>query len=400
MALLPVDEARARVMAAFSALPAEQVSVADALGRVLAEDVRARVTQPPAAVSAMDGYAVRAADVAAPPATLTVIGEAPAGGACERAVGAGQAVRIFTGGPLPDGADAIVIQENTEAGDGVVTVKESSGPGHYIREAGLDFSQGVVGLKVGTRLGPAEIGLAAAMNVPWLKVRRRPRIAVMATGDEIVMPGEPIGPHQIVSSNGPAMSAFIAERGGVPIDLGIAGDTEASIRETAAGAAGADLLVTCGGASVGEHDLIQSALAPDGLAVDFWKIAMRPGKPLIFGQLGPTPLLGLPGNPVSSMVCAVLFLAPVIEKMLGVEKAPGVAQTARLGRDLMANDRRQDYLRATLARDTDGALIATPFEKQDSAMLARFVAADCLIVRPPNAPAAKQGDNAEIILLG
>ncbi len=238
------------------------------------------------------------------------------------------------------------------------------------------------------------------MNVPWLKVRRRPRIAVMATGDEIVMPGEPIGPHQIVSSNGPAMSAFIAERGGVPIDLGIAGDTEVSIRETAAGAAGADLLVTCGGASVGEHDLIQSALAPDGLAVDFWKIAMRPGKPLIFGQLGPTPLLGLPGNPVSSMVCAVLFLAPVIDKMLGVEKPLGVAQTARLGRDLMANDRRQDYLRATLARDTDGALIATPFEKQDSAMLARFVAADCLIVRPPNAPAATQGDIAEIILLG
>ena len=196
------------------------------------------------------------------------------------------------------------------------------------------------------------------------------------------------------------MSAFIAERGGVPIDLGIAGDTEVSIRETAAGAAGADLLVTCGGASVGEHDLIQSALAPDGLAVDFWKIAMRPGKPLIFGQLGPTPLLGLPGNPVSSMVCAVLFLAPVIDTMLGVEKPLGVAQTARLGRDLMANDRRQDYLRATLARDTDGALIATPFEKQDSAMLARFVAADCLIVRPPNAHAAKQGDIAEIILLG
>ncbi|MCZ6861883.1 MAG: molybdopterin molybdotransferase MoeA [Alphaproteobacteria bacterium] len=398
--MIPVAEALARITGAFTPLSAEQVGLTNALGRVLSEDVVSRRSQPPVAVSAMDGYAVRAEDVSSVPTVLKRIGEAPAGSVFEGVVGPGEAVRIFTGGPVPKGADAIVIQENTEVDGARITVKESSGPGHYIREAGLDFSQGVVGLKVGTRLGPAEIGLAAAMNVPWLKVRRRPRIAVMATGDEIVMPGEPIGPHQIVSSNGPAMSAFIAERGGVPIDLGIAGDTEASIRETAAGAAGADLLVTCGGASVGEHDLIQSALAPDGLAVDFWKIAMRPGKPLIFGQLGQTPLLGLPGNPVSSMVCAILFLAPVIEKMLGVEKAPGVAQTARLGHDVMANDRRQDYLRATLARDTDDALIATPFEKQDSAMLARFVAADCLIVRPPNAPAAKQGDIAEIILLG
>ena len=398
--MIPVAEALARITGAFSTLSAEQVALSDALGRVLASDVVSRRSQPPVAVSAMDGYAVRAQDVGKVPAVLTRIGEAPAGGMFEGVLGPGETVRIFTGGPVPEGADAIVIQEDTEVDGASITVKESSGPGRYIREAGLDFAQGVVGLKAGTLLASAEIGLAAAMNVPWLKVVRRPRIAVMATGDEIVMPGEPIGPHQIVSSNGPALAAFITERGGAPVDLGIAGDTVASIRQTAAGAHGADLLVTCGGASVGEHDLIQSALEPDGLAVDFWKIAMRPGKPLIFGRLGKTPLLGLPGNPVSSMVCAVLFLAPVIEKMLGIEQEPGAAQTARLGRALKANDRRQDYLRATLARDADGALVATPFEKQDSAMLARFVAADCLIVRPPNAPAAQAGDSAEIILLG
>ena len=398
--MIPVAEALARITAAFAPLSAEQVGLANALGRVLAADLVSRRTQPPVAVSAMDGYAVRAQDTSSVPVVLTRIGEAPAGSAFEGVVGPGETVRIFTGGPVPKGADAIVIQEDTEVDGARITVKESSGPGRYIREAGLDFSEGVVGLKAGTRLGSAEIGLAAAMNVPWLKVRRRPRIAVMATGDEIVMPGEPVGPHQIISSNGPALSAFIAERGGAPIDLGIAGDTQASIRETAGGAAGADLLVTCGGASVGEHDLIQSALEPDGLAVDFWKIAMRPGKPLIFGRLGSTPLLGLPGNPVSSMVCAVLFLAPVIDRMLGIEKPPGAAETARLGRALKPNDRRQDYLRATLTRDTEGALVATPFEKQDSAMLARFVAADCLIVRPPGAPAAKKGERAEIILLG
>ncbi|MHA1537518.1 MAG: molybdopterin molybdotransferase MoeA, partial [Alphaproteobacteria bacterium] len=392
-------EALARITGAFAPLAAEQVGLTNALGRVLAEDVVSRVTQPPVAVSAMDGYAVRAEDVAKVPAVLTRIGEAPAGSAFEGVVGPGETVRIFTGGPVPAGADAIVIQEDTDVDGARITMKQSSGPGRHIREAGLDFSEGAVGLEAGARLGSAGIGLAAAMNVPWLKVRRRPRIAVMASGDEIVMPGEPLGPNQIVSSNGPALCAFIAERGGVPIDLGVAGDTEASIRETAAGAAGCDLLVTCGGASVGEHDLIQSALEPDGLAVDFWKIAMRPGKPLIFGRLGPVPLLGLPGNPVSALVCAVLFLGPVIEKMLAIETAPGARPRARLGHALPANDRRQDYLRAALIHDQDGTLTATPFGKQDSAMLARFVAADCLIVRPPNAPAAEAGEHAEIIIL-
>jgi molybdopterin molybdotransferase len=237
------------------------------------------------------------------------------------------------------------------------------------------------------------------MNVPWLRVRRRPRIALLATGDEIVMPGDPVGPNQIVSSNVPALAAFVAEHGGQPIDLGIARDTVASLQEKAAGASGADLLVTAGGASVGDHDLVQEALTDRGLAVDFWKIAMRPGKPLMFGKFGAVPLLGLPGNPVSSQVCALLFLGPVIDAMLGLPRVERPTVTARLGSDLAANDRREDYLRARLARDGDGELVATPFPKQDSSMISLLVEAGCLVVRAPQAPAAKAGDPVEIIPL-
>ena len=397
MALLPVDEARARVMAAFSALPAEQVSVADALGRVLAEDVRARVTQPPAAISAMDGYAVRAADVAAPPTTLTVIGEAPAGGACDKTVGAGQAVRIFTGGPLPDGADAIVIQEDTEAGDGVVTVKVAVAEGNYIRPAGLDFTAGDVGLTAGRRITARDVGLAAAMNVPWLAVHRRPRVALLATGDEIVRPGDPIGPNQIVSSNTLALAALVKEAGGDATDLGFARDNEDSLRRMAAGAERADVLVTSGGASVGDHDLVQEVLGKEGLELDFWRIAMRPGKPLLFGRIRGTPLIGVPGNPVSSLVCGLLFLKPAIDVMLGLAATETPAETALLGRDLGANDQRQDYLRARLERRDDGELVATPFEKQDSSMLSSLVAAGCLVVRAPHAPPAEAGARVEIV---
>ena len=397
MALLPVDEARARVMAAFSVLPAEQVSVTDALGRVLAEDVRARVTQPPAAVSAMDGYAVRAADTAAPPATLAVIGEAPAGGACDGTVGAGQAVRIFTGGPLPDGADAIVIQEDTAAGDGAVTVKVAVAEGNYVRRAGLDFTAGDVGLAAGRRVTARDIGLAAAMNVPWLAVHRRPRVALLATGDEIVRPGDPIGPNQIVSSNTLALAALVKEAGGDATDLGIARDNEDSLRRMAAGAERADVLVTSGGASVGDHDLVQAVLGKAGLELDFWRIAMRPGKPLLFGRIRGTPLIGVPGNPVSSLVCGLLFLKPAIEVMLGLAATETMAETALLGRDLGANDQRQDYLRARLERREDGELVAMPFDKQDSSMLSSLVAAGCLVVRAPHAPPAKAGERVEIV---
>ncbi len=397
--MLSIEEALERVKAAFGPLPAEQVSVAEALGRVLADDVEARVTQPPAAVSAMDGYAVRAADVAEPPVVLRTIGDAPAGGAYEGTVGPGEAVRIFTGGPVPDGADAIVIQEDTESQDNRVTIRAAAPEGNYIRPAGLDFSAGVVGLRAGRRLTARDVGLAAAMNAPWLAVRRKPRVALLATGDEIVRPGDPLGPHQIVSSNTLALAALVTEAGATPIDLGIARDNEDSLRRMAAAAAGADLLVTSGGASVGEHDLVQQVLGKVGLELDFWRIAMRPGKPLMFGRIGATPLLGVPGNPVSALVCGLLFLRPAIGVMLGVENEQPAAETTVLGCDLGANDRRQDYLRARLERGPEGELVATPFSMQDSSMLSTLVAAGCLVVRPPLAPPAKAGDRVEIIRL-
>ena len=397
--LLPVADALARVTKAFSPLAAEQISIADAVGRVLAEDVVARVTQPPAAVSAMDGYAVRAADVADPPVTLRVVGGAPAGGAYEGTIGPGEAVRIFTGGPTPDGCDAIVIQENTEADGDQVTVRVAAAKGTYIRSVGLDFAVGDVGLRAGRRLAPRDIGLAAAMNVPWLTVRRKPRVALTATGDELVRPGEPIGPHQIVSSNALALAALVHAAGGTPLDLGIARDDPDSLRRVAAAAVGADVLVITGGASVGDHDLVASVLGEEGLELDFWRVAMRPGKPLMFGRIHDTPLLGLPGNPVSALLCGMLFLRPAIDVMLGIAPEAEVPESARLGCDLAANDERQDYLRARLSRGDGDELVATPFDKQDSSMLSTLASADCLVVRPPSAPAARQGERVQIVRL-
>ena len=399
--MITVEEALQRIENAFAPLSAEQIPLADALGRVLAEDVRARRSQPPVAVSAMDGYAVRAADVVKLPAKLKIIGHVPAGAAFDGEVGAGEAVRIFTGAPVPKGADAIVIQENTEAKDDVVRVIDGTAPtGRYVRPAGLDFVQGETLLEAGRVLTARDIGLAAAMNVPWLRVTRKPRVAVLATGDEIVMPGDPIGPNQIVSSNGLALASFVRAQGGEPIDLGIALDSEESLRAMSRGAKGADLLVTTGGASVGEHDLVQKVLGKEGLEVDFWKIAMRPGKPLIFGRMGSTPLLGLPGNSVSAMVCSVLYLGPAIRRMLGVAEKKCPAMTASLAVPLPENDERQDYLRATLEYDEHGKLLARPFQTQDSSMFLRLARADCLVVRAPHAPAAKAGSAVTVIPLG
>ena len=397
--MIPVEEARARIQAALPVMPAETVGVDHALGRVLAADVVARRTQPPVAVSSMDGYAVRASDVAAAPATLRTIGSSAAGGGFPGTVGPGQAVRIFTGAPVPAGADTVVIQEDVDVipGDGgQVRVREAGIPGAHIRPAGLDFREGDVGIRAGRLLTARDVGLAAAMNVPWLQVRRRPRVALLSTGNELVRPGEPIGPSQIVSSNALALGALVRTAGGEPIDLGIAPDDRAELARIAAGAAGADLLVTTGGASVGEHDLIHSVLGDAGASIDFWRIAMRPGKPLMFGRAMGVALLGLPGNPVSALVCALVFLLPGLKAMLGVTEADGV-ETARLGRDLPANDRRRDYLRSTLARDAGGGWTATPFAKQDSSMLSYLAQADCLVIRPPLAPAAKAGDPVPIV---
>ncbi|MFO7482755.1 gephyrin-like molybdotransferase Glp [Oceanibaculum nanhaiense] len=394
--MIPVEAALAKILAALTPLGAEEISVEAALGRVLAEDVAARVTQPPKPVSAMDGYAVKAVDVASVPATLTVIGEAPAGRGYQGIVESGQAVRIFTGAPLPDGADSIVIQEDTEAAGNKVIVKEALAPGNFVRPAGLDFRVGDIGIPAGKLLTARDIGLAAGMNHPWLRVVRRPRIAILATGDEIVRPGDPIGSDQIVSSNALALSAFVRGAGGEPLVLGIAPDEMDGLTRMIAGARGADLLVTTGGASVGDHDLIQTVLGESG-TLGFWKIAMRPGKPLMFGRIHDTPVLGLPGNPVSSMVCALLFLGPAIARLLGRPASGPQTQAARLTAALKPNDRRQDYLRATLAIDADGTMLATPFAKQDSSQFSLLTKADGLLVRPPHDPARSAGETVQVI---
>ncbi|MEX0808096.1 MAG: gephyrin-like molybdotransferase Glp [Dongiaceae bacterium] len=397
--MISVAEALQRILGALAPLGAEQIALNDALGRVLATDLESRVTQPPVAVSAMDGYAVRAADVATVPATLAVIGEAPAGRAFAGKIGPGEAVRIFTGGPVPNGADAIVIQENTDAEGTRVIVKETVKSGLFVRPAGLDFKTGHVLLKRGRRLTARDVGLAAAMNRPWLQVHRQPRVAILSSGDEIVMPGEPIGPSQIVSSNGIGIAAFVRACGGIPIDLGVAPDNLETLKTMTNGAAAADLLVTTGGVSVGDHDLMRAALGAKGMALDFWKIAMRPGKPLMFGKVDGTPVLGLPGNPVSTLVCSTIFLRPALALLEGVADPVVPRERARLGKDLPENDRREDYLRARLERTEEGGLVATAFDRQDSSMLSFLAGADCLIARAPLAPALKAGSEIEIVPL-
>jgi molybdopterin molybdotransferase len=397
--MISVEEARQRLLAPLKPLGIEQVALSDAAGRVLAEPVAARRTQPPWPVSAMDGYAVRAADVAQVPVRLKVVGSVPAGQAYAGTVGRGEAVRIFTGAPLPEGADAIVIQEDTERLGEAVEVREAAPKGHYVRPAGLDFREGEIGLETGRRLSARDIGLAAAMNRPWLMVHRKPRIAILPTGDEVVMPGDPVGPHQIVSSNGLALAALVTECGGIPLQLPIAPDKADALQRIAEAAIGADFLVTTGGASVGEHDLVKDALGAAGLTLDFWKIAMRPGKPLMVGRYRETPMMGLPGNPVSSLVCGLLFLKPAIERLTGLATEPSAPLRARLAVALPENDRRQDYLRATLTRRPDGTLVARPFGKQDSSMMSLLARSDCLVVRPPHAPAAPAGEMVEIVPL-
>jgi molybdopterin molybdotransferase len=397
--MIPVDEARSRILQALAPTAAETVPLAAAGGRVLARPVLARLTQPPADVSAMDGYAVRAAD-AEQGTLLRVVGSAPAGHPFEGTVGPGEAVRIFTGAVLPPGADGILLQEDAETAESRVRVGETVRAGRWIRRRGLDFEAGELLLPPGRRLTARDVGLAAAANHPWLFVHRQPRIAILATGDEIALPGEPVPPGGIVSSNAHALAALVRANGGDPLVLPIAPDDETAIAQAAVAARGCDLLVTTGGASVGEHDLVQSALGPEGFALDFWRIAMRPGKPLIWGRLGSTPLLGLPGNPVSALVCGVVFLLPALRRLSGLpaEAAPGTMR-ARLGAALPENDRRFDFLRARLETSPEGETVALPFPVQDSSMLKTLARADALVLRPPHAPASAVGEAVEIIPL-
>lgn len=401
MALMPVSDALAAVLAGAEPLAEETVALDQTFHRVLARDVAARRTQPPQAMSAMDGYAVRAADVATIDSQLTVIGEVAAGRPFAGSVGAGEAVRIFTGGVVPDGADAVVIQEDTVADGKRITVKEAAVAGRHIRPAGVDFREGDVLLRSGTRLTERDLALAAGMNHPLLPVRRRPKVAILATGDELVMPGTTPGPGQIVYSNGYALHALARSEGADTIDLGIAADT---LEATTAGIrrareSGADILVTTGGASVGDHDLVQQALRAEGIAMAFWKIAMRPGKPMMNGRLGAMRVIGLPGNPVSSYVCGFLFLVPLIRALSGRSVIHHRRERAVLGRDVSANDQREDYLRARLETRDDGTLIAVPVNHQDSSLLANLAAAQALLVRGPFAPKAEAGTACEVLRL-
>jgi molybdopterin molybdotransferase len=397
--MLAVEEAHARITAAFAPLPTEWVHLAAAAGRVLAEDLIAARDQPPGDTSAMDGYAVRAADLASGRATLRLIGSAPAGRSFDRALGAGETVRIFTGGLLPDGADAVALQENATVEGDLIAIEGAVTPGAYVRPAGLDFHRGERALPGGRRLSARDIGLAAALNHAWLPVRRRPRIALLATGDELMLPGQPLEKSQIVNSNSVALAAMVRQWGGEPIDLGIARDHPEALAAVATQLGGVDLVVTLGGASVGEHDLVRGVLGAHGLELDFWQIAMRPGKPLMFGRVQGVPLLGLPGNPVSAGVCAALFVRAAICVLLGLDAAPPEVP-AVLGAPLEANDRRQDYLRAQAEWQGDGRLVVTPAPRQDSSMLATFARADCLIKRPPHAPAIPAGAVVSVLLLG
>lgn len=398
--LIPVAEALARILASVAGpVEAETVPVAEGAGRVLAADLAARRTQPPFPASAMDGYAVRAADL---PGRLRLTGVSAAGHGFAGPLGAGEAVRIFTGAPVPSGADAILIQENATAGDGFVESAEPLETGRFLRRAGLDFSEGEPLIAAGETLDARRLALAAAGGHGSLSVRRRVRVAIVATGDELVAPGETPEWDQIVASNSLALSALARAAGGEPVDFGIVRDDRAALsgafrraRDTCT-----DILVTLGGASVGDHDLVQAALGDEGLELGFWRVALRPGKPLMHGRLGSTLVIGLPGNPVSSIVCGLLFVVPAIRALLG-DPAAGAdrSEPATLGRDLPENDERADYLRASLDTAPDRLPVAHPESRQDSSMLAVLGRSEALLVRPPHEPARKAGAPCRIIRL-
>jgi molybdopterin molybdotransferase len=397
MPLISVDEALASLLRSAAPLAAETVPLADAAYRALAQSVAALRTQPPFPAAAMDGYAFRAEPGAA---RFSVIGESAAGRGFSGTAGSGEAVRIFTGAPVPEGADTVVMQENvTVRTDGGIELNEPAMTGKHVRRRGLDFAEGDVVLPAGRILDPAALSLAAACGHPTLSVVRRPRVVIIATGDELVAPGLSAGPDQIVASNGYGTAALARKLGAAVSDYGIIPDQKPLIRAAMerAMSEGADIIVTLGGASVGDHDLIRPVLSDLGIALDFWQIAMRPGKPLMFGRSGGTYILGLPGNPVSSLVCGQLFLAPLIAALGGLNFAQDI-RSAALAAPMRANDRRQDYVRAEILQ-TGGSMTAAPFALQDSSMLTTLAGADGLIIRAPNAPAAAAGAIVDVLML-
>ncbi|AYD01286.1 gephyrin-like molybdotransferase Glp [Neorhizobium sp. NCHU2750] len=402
MALLPLSDAKARLLSrAVPLTDVEHVPLGEAAGRILASDIAANLTQPPFDASAMDGYALAAADAPEVGSELDVVGSAAAGHAFDGRLERGQAVRIFTGAPVPEGADTILIQEDAERLDGDrIRTTFAVTRGRHIRPRGQDFAKGEIVLKAGTLIDFSHLTVAAAMNHPTLPVLRRPKVAILATGDELVQPGGNPAPDQIIASNTFGVAALVRDNGGEVLDLGVAPDRvdaiEAAIKR--ARDAHADILVTLGGASVGDHDLVQSTLKSVGMELDFWRIAMRPGKPLMVGSLGDMHVLGLPGNPVASMVTGMLFVEPLLRRLAGLperrREVDGIT-----ARTLAPNDQRQDYLRSRITRDTDGNLVADANAKQDSSMMKIFAHADGLIVRAPHAPELAAGSPCKILLI-
>ena len=396
MALMSVDDAQAVLLAGVEPTEPEWLDLAAAGGRTLAADLVALRTQPPLDLSAMDGYAL--GEATAPEDWYTVAGEAAAGHGFVRPLGPGEAVRIFTGAPVPAGADRIGIQEDAERQGYRVRFAIPPALGANIRRRGIDFTEGETGLSAGTVLGFGALGLAAAMNHARLPTRMRPRVALIASGDELVPPGTATLPHQIVASSTAALARLIHDAGGEAIDLGIAPDDlsalQSYIRTALAG--GADIIVAIGGVSVGDHDHTRPAFAAEGMEPGFWKLAMRPGKPLMHGRLGRVHALGLPGNPVSTLVTGLLFLVPLIKAMQGRADVLPDFETAILTTSLRANDMRRDFLRAHLAVDA-GRLSVTPVASQDSSLLSMIAAANALIVRREWAPAADAGEQVDVV---
>lgn len=401
VALISVAEALARVLDGVVTLPAEEVPIAEAAGRILASALASRRTQPPADLSSMDGYAISNSDISDLPVTLTVIGQSAAGRTFDGTVRSGEAVRIFTGAVVPPGADQVVPQENVSREGEQITVNTLP-KSKFVRRQGFDFKAGQTMLEAGRRVNARDIGLVAAMDYTQVNVARKPRVAIIATGDELVAPGGGDAPDRIVASNPYALAALIRAENGEPIDLGIFPDKLESIVEAIQRARemSVDVLVTLGGASVGDHDLVAPALAEANIAISFHRMAMRPGRPMLLGLADNTRVLGLPGNPVSSFVCAFLFLVPLLRKLQGRADLIPETEPAILGRAVDANDHRQDFLRAKFTRGPDGRLIATPFKLQDSSMLAVLHAADGLIVRTPHAEAALEGSPCEVLRFG
>ncbi|MCB1366770.1 MAG: molybdopterin molybdotransferase MoeA [Rhodobacteraceae bacterium] len=392
--MISVDEAVARITALFAPLEVEDVPLRHAAGRVLARAVAATRNQPPFAASSMDGYAVSGADIT-PGATFRVIGEAAAGSGLGGQVNKGEAVRIFTGAPVPEGADRVVIQEDVIRDGDVITIRETIDPEPYIRPIGDDFRIGDA-LDAPRRLTPADVALLASMNIAHVPVRRRPVVALVATGDELVMPGEDPGPDQIIASNSFGLAAMLEQHGAEARMLPIARDNAASLQLALKLCAGADLIVTIGGASVGDHDIVREVAAGMGLETEFYKVRMRPGKPLMAGKLNAVPMIGLPGNPVSSMVCGHIFLRPALSVMLGLDSGALPRELARAGEAMGPNGGREHYMRARLGVEY-GQLTVHPFARQDSALLSVLRQANALLVRPVDDPAKAAGDMVQVI---